>query len=295
MTESRNTVPGTAASASTAPPGPRLTVVHAMRYHFPMGWHFPPDIVPYSMVRLITSGHGVFTVDGDDRAVAPGDVCLIPEGTDLECRSSSPDLSFISVRFATTLTVGGDDLLAEAFSVPMVSHPADDATMLAHFEAAEEVWRHATPARSFLATGHLHLILGTLLAEAHTGSAPVTPQTTKRRRVAPRAHDPRIERVMDHIDRTGRATADLPELCALAHMSESTLRRQFKEYTGKTLGDYLRDQRMVSAARALLLTDASIGEISAEMGFHDANYFTRTFRKVYGTSPVAYRRAARQG
>ncbi len=99
---------------------------------------------------------------------------------------------------------------------------------------------------------------------------------------------------MDEIHRTGRV-AHIDELGRLAHMSESTLRRLFKDYTGKTLGDYLREMRMVTAARMLLLTDASISTIATESGYADANYFARVFKKVFGISPVAYRREARQG
>lgn len=266
-----------------------------MTYHFPAPWRFPPEQVPYSIVRHIVRGSGIFTLDGATHEVAAGDVILIPEGTILECRATSAELSFTSVRFATTLTIDGHDLFAEAFAVPMVSRPSEELGLREHFEAIVGTWREPTPARSFIATGHLHLIVGGLLAAAHAGSVPADPSIARARRSTPRAQDPRIERVMHHIERTGRATADLDELCRLSHMSPSTLRRAFKAYTGKTLNEFLRDEQMAAAARMLLLTDESVGGIAEEMGFPDANYFTRVFRQVFGISPVAYRREARQG
>ena len=35
----------------------------------------------------------------------------------------------------------------------------------------------------------------------------------------------------------------------------------------------------------------SVGEIASRVGFSDANYFTRTFKKVLGKTPKAYRDA----
>jgi|GEM_PF-1906724 len=275
--------------------GPRVTVVHAMEYHFPAEWQFPPTEVPYSIVRMITAGSAVFAVDGEVFSVSAGTVVLVPEGAVLACQSSAPDLAFVSVRFATSMTVDGRDLLPEAFSLPVVHAAEAEGELRAHFDAVVDAWAQPSPARPLLAGGHLQIILGTLLARAHAGSARTRPPARRRRRVAGRAQDPRIERVMDEITRNEKAAPDVARLCVLAHMSESTLRRTFKEYTGKTMGEFHRELRMVAGARLLMLTEDSIADIAAKVGFPDPNYFTRVFRQVFGIAPLAYRREARQG
>jgi AraC-like DNA-binding protein len=52
----------------------------------------------------------------------------------------------------------------------------------------------------------------------------------------------------------------------------------------------LRNQRLLQRAEALLSQRRRIGDCAAELGFHDANYFTRWFRKQTGQSPSAWRK-----
>ncbi len=77
-------------------------------------------------------------------------------------------------------------------------------------------------------------------------------------------------------------------------MSESTLRRSFKEHTGKTIGEHLRELRVAAAARRLAFGDEPVREIARAVGLPDANYFARAFREVFGLSPSGYSRAVRE-
>lgn len=271
------------------PSGPRLTVVHAMAYRFPPGWQFGPEVVPYSIVRLVLGGRAVVSLDRAERTIEGGDVVFVPEGTMLSSHSSE-GLSFISVRFTSSLAVAGHDLIASGFAMPLVSRVADPAAMRWHFDALVEQWRHPTPARAFLGVGHLHLILGTLLADTLDDvAAPIAPT----HRVAPRVPDARMEQAIELLSAASRSRVDVVGIARHIHMSESTLRRRFQLYTGKSVSDYHKELRMVRAAEALLLTDAPIATVARDTGFDDPSYFTRVFRSVFGASPAKYRRAAR--
>lgn len=50
---------------------------------------------------------------------------------------------------------------------------------------------------------------------------------------------------------------------------------------------------MEKAADYLRNTEQSVTEIAGKVGYNDANYFTRTFRKRYGISPREYRNRQR--
>ena len=273
-------------------PGPRLTVLYALKYHLPFPWRFEATELPYSMARLVTAGSGIFTIDGEPHVVSTGSIMVVPEGTVLDCQATSAAFAFISVRFTSSMRVQGRDFVAEMLALPAISAPSEAAGLRGHFEAIVDVWAHSSPARSLLATGHLHIILGTLLAQA---TVPGPRSTDRERAFTARVQDPRIERVIDLLTSDERRTPNIGELCTLSHMSESTLRRSFKEHTGKTIGDYLRDLRMSSAARMLLLTDSPVGEVATELEFGDANYFARVFHSVFGISPSKYRQQARRG
>jgi AraC-like DNA-binding protein len=76
-------------------------------------------------------------------------------------------------------------------------------------------------------------------------------------------------------------------------LSDRYIHRLFEE-TGQTFGDFVLDERLKRAYQ--LLTDPaqtgkSVGEIAAEAGFGDLSTFHRTFRRRFGDTPRAARRA----
>lgn len=72
--------------------------------------------------------------------------------------------------------------------------------------------------------------------------------------------------------------------------SGSHFMRLFKELTGKTFTQYLKDFRLEKAADLLFPGTQKIVEISENTGFNNLSYFTRSFAEKYGVSPSAYRK-----
>ena len=60
---------------------------------------------------------------------------------------------------------------------------------------------------------------------------------------------------------------------------------------GKTFLQYVRDCQIQHATELLQTTDLSLEEIAEQCGFTDANYFTRTFKKINGLSPNEFRKS----
>ena len=76
-------------------------------------------------------------------------------------------------------------------------------------------------------------------------------------------------------------------------VSESTLQRIFRARTGFSPHDYLMKLRLKKAATLLLESELSVGEVAAETGFADSNYFCRRFRNYAGASPLEFRKRNR--
>ena len=57
------------------------------------------------------------------------------------------------------------------------------------------------------------------------------------------------------------------------------------------LTDYINKTRVQQAEKLLRKTTLSMQDIAEKCGFADANYFTRTFKKINGMSPNQYRKA----
>lgn len=68
----------------------------------------------------------------------------------------------------------------------------------------------------------------------------------------------------------------------------------FKKETGQTILSYHTRLRMNYARRLILTTSHSIDEISQILGYTDALYFSRVFKKYNGLSPQAFRKSEGQ-
>jgi hypothetical protein len=66
-------------------------------------------------------------------------------------------------------------------------------------------------------------------------------------------------------------------------------RYAIKELFGKTYPALLCEIRLSRALQALQSGDETISRISLQVGFTDASYFTRVFRRMYGVSPQTFR------
>ena len=79
------------------------------------------------------------------------------------------------------------------------------------------------------------------------------------------------------------------ELAAGFYMEQSSFIRRFKGYTGKTPKEYQIACRMERATALLLGSDLSLSEIAARCGFASHSFFAKTFKRLYGITPTAYR------
>lgn len=82
----------------------------------------------------------------------------------------------------------------------------------------------------------------------------------------------------------------LDDLADKFFINKFYLSKIFKETYGTTISNYLISKRITRAKQLLRFTDMTVDEIAASVGMKDANYFSRMFRKVEGSSPREYRK-----
>ena len=82
----------------------------------------------------------------------------------------------------------------------------------------------------------------------------------------------------------------ISEIAKECAVSESTLRHVFKEKTGLTPIEYRLSVKIKKAAYLLESTDLTVTEISDSLGFFDAAYFSKVFKKLIGLTPKQYSR-----
>ena len=81
----------------------------------------------------------------------------------------------------------------------------------------------------------------------------------------------------------------LETLCKMLYISKSKLYSVSKAEFGMGISDYIQEQRMKKAKKLLRETDNMISAIAASVGYADANYFTRAFKRETGMTPKKYR------
>jgi len=95
-----------------------------------------------------------------------------------------------------------------------------------------------------------------------------------------------------HTDVGQKLTVD--KLAGMASMSRTTFQRRFLQTTGQTPIDYLIHWRLQKARRRLLDTLEPIESIAEQAGFASGGSFIKAFRRVYGQTPAAMRKASLQ-
>ena len=84
------------------------------------------------------------------------------------------------------------------------------------------------------------------------------------------------------------ADTDVASLAEMCHVSESCFRNLFKQYSGKTPSKYCLDNRIFRARQLLESGLYSVAEVAAMVGYRDAGYFTKAFKKETGILPGHY-------
>ena len=96
--------------------------------------------------------------------------------------------------------------------------------------------------------------------------------------------------IKNYLDEHYTEKITLDDLAEKFFINKFYLSKIFKETYGTTVNNYLISKRITRAKQLLRFTDMTVDEIGVSVGMGDANYFSRMFRKVEGSSPSEYRK-----
>ena len=85
----------------------------------------------------------------------------------------------------------------------------------------------------------------------------------------------------------------LRDVARAVSLSRGHLTTVVRRKTGRTVQEWITERRMAEARRLLVETDLPVEEVGRRVGYVDAGYFVRTFRRAHGATPLAWRRAGR--
>lgn len=114
---------------------------------------------------------------------------------------------------------------------------------------------------------------------------------SRRQSFAIRDHRP-VQRAIEFIHAHIAVPFALGDVAQAAHLHRTHFARAFRKHMGCTVGEYTRRVRLTRVQDTMRQdSNRSFSRLAADAGFADHAHFTRTFSRVVGATPSAFRRA----
>ena len=105
--------------------------------------------------------------------------------------------------------------------------------------------------------------------------------------------EPLLAGVFGFIEDRYRERISLKDVARAVSLTPGHLTTVVRRRTGRTVQDWIAERRMAEARRLLVQTDLTVEEVGRRVGYGDAGYFARHFRRAHGATPLGWRRAGR--
>ncbi|MEN8254954.1 MAG: DNA-binding transcriptional regulator [Verrucomicrobiota bacterium] len=102
--------------------------------------------------------------------------------------------------------------------------------------------------------------------------------------------DPVVANALNHIREHYRKGITVSEIASTTGVSRRVLELHFRKSLDRSVYEEVLRLRMNHACVLLMETNLSVAQIAEALNYDEIKYFSRGFRKVVGTSPLAYRK-----
>jgi AraC family transcriptional regulator, transcriptional activator of pobA len=104
--------------------------------------------------------------------------------------------------------------------------------------------------------------------------------------------EPLLTEVFGFIEERYREPISLKDVARAVNLSRGHLTTVVGRKTGRTVQEWIAERRMAEARRLLVETNLAVEEVGRRVGYGDAGYFVRSFRRAHGVTPLSWRRAS---
>ncbi|MBS97393.1 MAG: AraC family transcriptional regulator [Oceanospirillaceae bacterium] len=223
------------------------------------------------------SGRVTYGSENKRRIVRPGDLLVLPRGTAHHYRTDARDpWSIYWIHFGGQLSQTFIDQLALDVGSPLL-HLGIHSRLVSDFETLLDTRQ----ARHRL-TSYLHA--SSQLRQLLTHIALLRPLAKLQQE---ESFD--IEKVHSLMQARLHEQLDVNTLASAVSLSKYHFIKKYKTLTGTTPINHFIQLKIERACHLLDVTDKEIKEIAWAVGYEDAYYFSRIFKKTMGISPSHYR------
>lgn len=100
-----------------------------------------------------------------------------------------------------------------------------------------------------------------------------------------------VEQVKRFIsEHMGEQNLTRDDVASSVYLNPDYLNRVFKKETGKSISDYVQQQRIEHAKKLLMRSEYSVSDIALQSGYSNLSYFSTLFKKMTGMNPGDYRK-----
>lgn len=99
-----------------------------------------------------------------------------------------------------------------------------------------------------------------------------------------------VREAVNYIERNYQNNISIEEISRVVGVDRSYFGKIFKETIGTSPQEFLINYRMIKATELLKLTSLSVADIGKAVGYDNQLHFSRAFKKIYGVSPLNWRK-----
>ncbi len=232
---------------------------------------------PEGVLIFCAAGQGFLELDGQRQEIGPGDLLYCPPGIPHRYGAAAPQPWTIGwmhlygrkLPFYATL-------LGFTIADP-VRHIGCPANLLEEFRQLAMALQAEESDRSLfvIQTQALHILGRIAAVPPSMATIPVQTQA--------------IQKAMVLMEGSLDRPFDLAVFARHAGYHPSYFTRLFRQVTGQAPVAWFNRQKMRRACSLLQLSEQRIQDIARQLGFRDAFYFSKSFKRIIGVSPEAYR------
>ncbi|TBL81195.1 helix-turn-helix transcriptional regulator [Paenibacillus thalictri] len=256
-----------------------LTVLFGGHAQTPPLHDVGPKVVDYHLVHYVLSGKGRFSCAGHEYTLEKGASFYIFPGELTAYVSDETDpWSYRWIGFKGTRADEFLSTLGISINKPVVQSPFS-RKVSSLYRHVEQTLLEGPAGCDMEAGAYLRLIFAEL-ARHRTSTEPLKEEISAIRQ--------QVDQAIRWLTLQYYQPVSIEQMAQTLGYHRTHLSKMFKQYTGMSPSQFLLKIRM-ERAKLLLLEPLTVEQVASSVGFTDALYFSKQFKKWYGSSPSDYR------
>ena len=242
-------------------------------------WHSIPHSHSYTELFYIIGGNGQFLIDDERFPVREHQLVIVNPNiihTELSYEAHPLEYIVLGIEGLEISTPGTNEERYCIYTFPSANR------VLNCMQSILREMQEREPEHQMACQAYMDILVVQLMRNTDTSMTQATGTSSTNRQCAA---------IRRYIDNHYKEPLTLDLLATEVNVNKYYLAHAYKQSYGISPINYMIARRIQEGKRLLTETDLSLSQISEVLGFSSASYFSQSFRKAEGISPVEYRKA----